>query len=258
MKPVIDTHAHLDDRIEGPAENAARELNDALEESGVVRSIVLQLNFQRWTMEEFAEAIAPYQRLVGFANVHPDQPDAINKLGRAVKDFQFQGLKLHPRLMQHEIDGENTIKLVRHAGELGVPVTICGFPDGDWLMQGGTMLKYANLAKACPDTNIIVAHMGGHHVIDLMMLVKRVKNLFLDTSYSLLYYRGSTHVQNMIYAMRSMRFERIFYGSDYPDRTVAETLGQSRQVMIDHGMTDEEMDAILYQNAKEFFAWEDI
>ena len=55
-----------------------------------------------------------------------------------------------------------------------------------------------------------------------------------------------------------MRFERIFYGSDYPDRTVAETLGQSRQVMIDHGMTDEEMDAILYQNAKEFFAWEDI
>ena len=62
----------------------------------------------------------------------------------------------------------------------------------------------------------------------------------------------------MIYAMRSMRFERIFYGSDYPDRTVAETLGQSRQVMIDHGMTDEEMDAILYQNAKEFFAWEDI
>jgi len=258
MKPVIDMHTHLGADAGVSAANAAKKLNDALKENGVVRAIVLHLSFQPWSIEEFAEAIAPYDRLVGFANVHPDRSDATDELSRAVKDLQFKGLKLHPRLLQHGIDEENTINLVRHAGELGVPVTICGFPDGDWIMQGGTMLKYANLAKACPDTNIIVAHMGGHHVIDLMMLVKRVKNMYLDTSYSLLYYRGSSLCQDMIYAMRSMRFERIFYGSDYPDRPIGETLIESKNVMFEYGMNEDEMERVLYHNAKRFFAWEGI
>jgi predicted TIM-barrel fold metal-dependent hydrolase len=258
MRPVIDTHVHLDDSIPGSAVNAARALDNSLAESDVVRAIVLHLGFQRWSIEEFAEAISRYERLVGFVNIHPDSPGAVDDLNKAVHQLGCQGLKLHPRLQRHAIDSANTIRLVRHAGEIGVPVIICGFPDGDWLMQGSTVLNYANLAKACAQTRIVVAHMGGHHVIDLMMLAKRIPNLYLDTSYSLLYYRGSAIVQNLIYAMHSMRFERIFYGSDYPDRAVGETLIQSKTVFQEYGLSEEQMFRILYQNAKEFFGWIDV
>jgi len=258
MRSVIDFHTHLDESIAGSAHNAVDALNDALIECGVVRAVVLHLGFQRWSAEEFSEAIAGKERLVGFINIHPDSPTAIVDLKHGIGELGFQGLKLHPRLQRHGIDDENSIRLVREAGALEVPVIICGFPDGDWLMQGASVLKYANLAKACPDTRIIVAHMGGHHVIDLMMLAKRINNIYFDTSYSLLYYRGSSVIQDLVYAMGSMKFERIFYGSDYPDRTVQETLRQSLLLLQEQGLTEDQTNRITYTNAKEFFRWADV
>jgi len=253
--PVIDTHVHLSQEIPGPAANAAKVLNDELERSGVEKAIVLHLAFQRWSLEEVAEAINEHERLIGFVNIHPDEDDAKSLLSHAVGELKFRGLKLHPRLMNHDIDGPNSVDLVRHAGRLGLPVIICGFPDGDWMMQGSTALKYANLARACPNTRIIVAHMGGHHVLDFMMLAKRIPNMYFDTSYTLLYYRGSAVVQNITYAMRSMRFKKIFYGSDYPDRSVKDTVDGSYVLLREYGLNEDEIVKILYTNAKEFLDW---
>lgn len=253
--PVIDTHVHLSQEIPGPAINAANVLNNELAQSGVEKAVVLHLAFQRWSLEEVAEAINEHERLIGFVNIHPDAVDANSLLSHAVRELQFRGLKLHPRLMNHEIDSASTVNLVRHAGRLGLPVIICGFPDGDWMMQGSTALKYANLARACPDTRIIVAHMGGHHVLDFMMLAKRIPNMYMDTSYTLLYYRGSAVIQNITYAMRSMRFKKIFYGSDYPDRSVKETVEGSYALLKEYGLSEDEIIKILYTNAGEFLAW---
>ncbi len=255
---IIDMHVHLSQEVEGPAANAANILNDDLEQCGVEKAIVLHLAFQRWQLEEVAEAINQHERLIGFVNIHPDEDDAKSTLTHAVRELQFRGLKLHPRLMEHDIDSQNTIELVKYAGELGLPTIICGFPDGDWMMQGSTVLKYANLAKACPDTRIVVAHMGGHHVLDLMMLAKRIPNMYFDTSYTLLYYRGSAVIQNIVYAMRSMRFERIFYGSDYPDRSIKDTVDGSYNLLKEYGLSEDEITKILYTNAKEFLDWMNI
>lgn len=254
-QPVIDMHLHLNDAISGPAINAANSLNAELEQSSVEKAIVLHLEYQRWPVEEVAAAINTHERLIGFVNVNPDQPDAIRFLNYAVAELNFRGLKLHPRLLGHEIDCTNTITLVKHAGQLGLPVLIDAFPDGDWMMQSWTALNYANLAKACPNTRIIVAHMGGHHVLDFMMLAKRIPNMYLDTSYSLLYYRGSAVIQNIFYAMKSMRFNRIFYGSDYPDRSVKNTVEGSYDLCIEYGLKDSEIKKIFHQNAKEFLDW---
>ena len=122
-------------------------------------------------------------------------------------------------------------------------------------MQGLNPLQYASLAKACPNTCFIWAHMGGHQVIDFMMLAKRLENVYFDCSYSLLYFRGSSIPQNMVYAMKSMRFERIFYGSDYPDRTIKESLHSSIDVLDEFGVTDSQKEKLLYSNFKEFMSW---
>ena len=55
-------------------------------------------------------------------------------------------------------------------------------------------------------------------------MAKRLPNVYFDCSYSLLYYRGSSITQNIIYCMQSMRYERVFYGSDYPDRSGEDSL----------------------------------
>ena len=58
----------------------------------------------------------------------------------------------------------------------------------------------------------------------------------------------------MVYAMKNMRFDRVFYGSDYPDRPLGETLKSSLEIFKAHNVAKEELDKILYENATQFFS----
>lgn len=255
---IIDAHLHLDDKFDGTAQGAARELDRQMADAGVARAIVLQLEIQPWTAEEVSEAIAPYPRLKGFINVHPNKGEPEELLRDGIEKLGYIGLKLHPRLQEFEVDDERTVRLVQAAGEMNVPVLIDAFPDGTHLMQGFCPLKYSSLASRCPQSRIIWAHMGGHHVIDFMMLAKRLPNVYFDFSYSLLYYQNSSIPNDMVYAMRSMKFERIFYGSDYPDRSISSSLDMSLNFLRKEGLSDAELDKIMGRNAQEFFRWDDM
>jgi len=255
---IIDAHVHLDDRIDGTAEGAVRELVRQTREAGITRVVALHLDVQPWSPEEVSEAIAPHQEIEAFVNIHPERTDAERLLHNAIENLGFVGLKLHPRLQEFAVDGMQTVKLVQIAGEMGIPVLFDAFPDGTHLMQGFSPLRYATLARKCPQTKIIWAHMGGHHVIDFMMFAKRLPNVYMDMSYSLLYYRESSVPMNMVYAMRSMGFERVFYGSDYPDRPLGESLKSSLEVLRMYGVSDAELLKLTFTNAASFFGWSDL
>ncbi len=254
----IDAHLHLDPNIDGSLKTAAQVLNSQLELAGVSRCILLHLEQQPWTAEEVAEEIEKYERLKAFINIHPKEIDAKEKLKHGIEQLGYIGLKLHPRLQEFPVDDSTTISLIRFAGELNIPVLIDAFPDGTHLMQGFSPVKYAAVAKECPHTKIIWAHMGGHYVLDFMMLAKRLPNVYMDCSYALLYYQNSPTTDNMIYAMRSMQFNRLFYGSDYPDRRVDVSLKRSIEILKGHGVNDENLDKLMFSNAKEFFGWADL
>lgn len=255
---IIDSHLHLDEKIDGTAAAGALELDRQLAEAGVDRGIVLHLDVQPWGIEEFSEAVLKTSRLKAFVNLHPNHSDIKNTLQYAVKKLGYVGLKLHPRLQKFSVDDPATIHLVQAAGEMGVPVLIDAFPDGTHLLQGFDPVKYAVLAKECPNTRIIWAHMGGHYVLDFMMLAKRLPNVFFDISYSLLYYQKSSIPNNMVYAMHSMKFDRIFYGSDYPDRDIASSLNLSLEFLSNQGINEVQLSKIMGSNACEFFGWTDL
>jgi predicted TIM-barrel fold metal-dependent hydrolase len=193
-----------------------------------------------------------------FVNINPNSQKAEKEFQNAIERLGFIGLKLHPRLQKFDVDSDATKRLVRLAGDLNVPVLIDAFPDGTNLMQNFNSVNYAKLALHCPKTRIIWAHMGGHYAIDFMMLAKRLPNIYMDMSYSLLYYRGSSVTQDMVYAMRSMRFERIFYGSDYPDRSLHDSLHSSIQELRNQGVNELEMKKLLESNARHFFEWSEL
>ena len=254
---IIDAHLHLDPTVDGTAMGAAKELDRQLTEAGIDHAIVLHLETQLWSVEDTAAAILEYPRLHGFINIHPYAKSAISQLYRGIDNLHYIGLKLHPRLQEFEINDDRTVSLVRAAGERDIPVLIDAFPDGTHLMQGFSAINYAMLAKKCPETRIIWAHMGGHYVLDFMMLAKRLPNVYMDLSYSLLYYQNSPTVDNMIYAMRSLNCDRIFYGSDYPDRPIDVSISSSIKIFKEKGLMNEEIEKIIKKNALDFFQWKD-
>jgi len=251
----IDAHLHLDSRNFDNPFSAAESLNNELEAANIEKALLLHLNIQGWSAEDIDSIICKYPRIEAFFNVEPTDKNACQQLSAAISTMNFCGLKLHPRLQKFDMNCSLLVELCRHAGDLGVPVLIDAFPDGSGLMHGFNVLEYSTLAKNCPNTRFIWAHMGGHHVIDMMMLAKRLENVYFDFSFSLLYFQGSSIPQNIVYAMNSMRFERIFYGSDYPDRSIETTLLSSIEVLKNLKVNDIQLEKLLYSNFKEFMAW---
>lgn len=254
-RKIIDSHLHLDSRIPGDASQAVLQLDKELAESGIERGVVLHLQVQRWPVEEVGNALSQSKRLVGMINVHPFDEDAGSQLRRGIEELGFVGLKLHPRLQSYNIDDPRTHELIRLAGEMNVPTVIDAFPDGDWLMQGFDPLAFARLAKSCPESRMVFAHFGGHQCIDMMMLAKRLPNVWLDLSFSLLYFRGSSVVKDLLYCCESLKFNRVMYGSDYPDRSIAESLDGSLEQFETHGIDEQNLELLLYRNAEELFSW---
>jgi len=255
---VIDTHLHLDDQnFESPFK-AADFLAKELAVNHISRGIILQLDMQRWSAQSVANAIEKHDCLAGFINIDPYKFDALERLEQGVDTYGYIGLKLHPRLQRFSLDDTQVIELVGAAGELNIPVLIDAFPDGEWLLMGFKPELFGRLADRCPGTRIILAHFGGHHCIDMMMLAKRFRNVYLDLSFSLLYYQGSSVVGDILYSCKSMKYHKIFYGSDYPDRSVGETLLTAREIFERQNVNPTDIRRIFYQNAKEFFNWVDI
>ena len=58
--------------------------------------------------------------------------------------------------------------------------------------------------------------------------------------------------------MHSMKFDRIFYGSDYPDRDIASSLNLSLEFLSNQGLNEVQLSKIMGSNACEFFGWTDL
>jgi len=58
--------------------------------------------------------------------------------------------------------------------------------------------------------------------------------------------------------MKSMKFEKIMYGSDYPDRSIKETLDKTQKYLIEQKLSKEQINKILFENANNFFNWKSI
>jgi predicted TIM-barrel fold metal-dependent hydrolase len=245
---TIDAHLHFDNRISDDIFIVAKNLNEDLKNANIDLATVLHLDIQPWDLEEVSSAISENDRLIGFANIHPFDKNSQESLRDATENMGFKGLKLHPRIQKYEISDQRVSNLISFAGEINVPVLIDAFPDGDWLSMGFDVIQFMELAKKSPKTKIIFAHFGGHHCIDFMMMAKRLPNVYFDCSYSLLYYRGSSITQNIIYCMQSMGFERVFYGSDYPDRSIQNSLDLSLYEFKKFGVSDGDLKKIMGGN----------
>ena len=74
-----------------------------------------------------------------------------------------------------------------------------------------------------------------------------------DFSLSLLYYRNSSVVTDLLYCMRSMNYDRIFYGSDYPDRGIKETLDKTLSIFENSNIEKQNMEKVFHSNWKNLF-----
>ena len=250
---IIDCHLHLDDKKYLKIEDAVNSLQVQLLENKIDNAMVIHLQSHKWSVQSFLENINSKKNLHSIINLNPTNHNSIELLQSLNKEYHLKGIKLHPRLQNYDISLNCVADLINYCAELNLPVIIDAFPDGDFVLNGLTPLKFAMVAKKCPNTKIVWAHMGGYKVLEFLMLAKRLQNVYFDFSYSLLYFKNSPTFHNIIYAFKNMKYEKIMYGSDFPDRDIKTSLCNTMQLLEENVNDNSKIEKLMYKNAKDFY-----
>ena len=171
-------------------------------------------------------------RLIGFCSIHPTFFRASNEtipqlqLRQHVIIEKFRGLKIHPRLQQFSLKDPRVYGLLYEAARLNIPVVIDGVTQGSYLpIKDNDLREIDTYASIFYDLPIIVAHLGGEYLYDMVDICRHRPNVFLDLSwipeFEQRYYQGRSDRINAIeYAVRTLApYYKLIYGSDYPEES---------------------------------------
>jgi predicted TIM-barrel fold metal-dependent hydrolase len=185
-----------------------------------------------------------------FTNLTDFRKSNVFEYLEVAKSQGVQSVKFHSynQKIGSEDFGE-VLKVAKFAEELGMILNI------DTSYGSSKMYSYNNikLASYISDfvtrTPIVLLHSGGAKVLEAMLLAEEKKNIFLETSFSVPYYIGSSIEQDLAFAYKKIGVERVLYGSDAPYID----LGTSKEVTLNflekHSFLSKDIDKILYQNS---------
>jgi predicted TIM-barrel fold metal-dependent hydrolase len=248
---MIDGHCHLDRRIRNCA-LAMERLQVEASRKGIRKIALINIPELNYPSREVLGLAAKYEgffRVV--AGINPMRADAAGEIGE-LRSLGVVGFKLHPRFHGYRID-RVPAELLASLAASKCRVWVDTFCDGRCLALGNTPEAFARFAaSAPPGMPIALCHAGGHRVLDALMIAKTFRDVFLDLSFTLLYFRGCSVMSDVGFAIKSLKAERVFWGSDHPDRPYSQTLDMSCEVLEGFGLTSEERLAIGEGNALRF------
>jgi predicted TIM-barrel fold metal-dependent hydrolase len=209
--------------------------------AGVDFSFVLALNCKRfldiWVPNEYvAEACEKYpDRFLGFASVDPVDRSAVSELRYAIETLGLKGLKLAPTYQDFHPSDPRAYAVYALCAELGVPILIHqGWTSNRWArMAYQPVMLLDDICIQFPDLYLIVAHMGMPAQRDTLHLIAKHSNVYADlAARDLPTYGGGprTMFADVSDAIDQDVVEKIFWGTDFPWSTPAESLAGLRDM----------------------------
>jgi predicted TIM-barrel fold metal-dependent hydrolase len=217
---IVDAHVHLaapGSRAAGlfPSPAAPADLLRQMDRAGVAGAVVLGLPGLQTAEEVLGLCAAAPDRLFPLLGVHPLAADDLARIPHA-RGMGFYGLKVHPRLGEFPVDADVLGPALELAERHRLPVLFDALPQsGAVPLDGLEYHAFDRLARRFRGVRMVLAHACAPHVLGAYTVVKANPNVYLDVSFSLLYYAGSSVEMDLGFV--SDRIDRhVLYGSDFP------------------------------------------
>jgi len=206
---IVDAHAHSDKKFSW--EHSPEQLLSMMKECGIVRSVLapywdLPTEADPEALHRFLSTLKKYRgKFIGFLRLNPNSVKARDLLDSLAEKKTIKGVKLNPMTSAALPFAENSVKLVRAASDMGLPVL---FHSGDEPFS--TPLQIEKVARLCPGASIILGHMGGFfYVEEAIRVAEKNANVYLETSVM-------PYPRMINRACKAIGSERVFFGSDAP------------------------------------------
>lgn len=128
------------------------------------------------------------------------------------------GVKIHPRLSNITINDFEDIVTKLKSLKFSFIIIDCFY-------YGSSLVNHINLelsiyiAKKFSNTKILLAHGGGHKVLEYMLYTRDLQNIYYDFSFSIAYLKNTSVCVDIIKFFK-FNENRILFGSDYPEFSV--------------------------------------
>jgi predicted TIM-barrel fold metal-dependent hydrolase len=248
---------------------STKSLITDMNNAGVDKAIVVaSVRARMWQPKEslnkyVAGEIEKYpDRLIGFAGAAPiTRKNRINwnsleEFEKYIIDYGMKGMKLTPIYDDYRPDDKAVYLFFEKAAELKVPVLLhqsATLTTGS-RMDYGRPIYLDDPAQDFPELNFIVAHMGYPWMAELIVMMRKLENLYADISASILY-RPSILTWVLVLAKEYKVLDRIIWGTDYPvckQKPYIEWLREKYNPLAEKKgyptLTEKELDGILGGN----------
>jgi predicted TIM-barrel fold metal-dependent hydrolase len=252
---IIDslTHVTPDGRWFNTSHDAreARLLRE-MDAAGVERAVVVAL--AGFIPNEFVFDVCARHpgRLIAGASFNPAAhatPQAAAGEFRAeLRGAPFRVLKLHPRLNRYDpLDPRVAAVLEELAGWHEHKLV---WLDTLFYHAGGRLRKppvdtLHELVSCHPDLTFVLLHAGGPWMLQLAWAIRECANAWLDASFTLRRYQGSSVAVDLAYLLRTFD-RRMTSGSDFPEIGIGEAVADLRA--LGAGLPDDKTANVLGRN----------
>jgi len=151
-----------------------------------------------------------------------------------------------------ESDFPKVLALAKVAVDLEMPI----FIDTSYGSAG--MYRYDNLRLAAflleeiKTVPVVLLHSGGARILEAFLLADACPNVYLETSFSLPYYLGSSVERDLDFSYKKIS-ERVIYGSDFPYVDMDTSISKFLTFAQNWGFSDLQIDGFLNANVKKVF-----
>lgn len=271
LAPIIDSHVHI---FPSPVFNALWEwfeqfawpirykgktatLLEFLFNRGVAHVVALQYAHKSGMARDLNQYMLKTcqqfpGRVTGMATVFPGEKDAVRILEEAFAGG-LKGVKLHVHVQCFDMNGPEMDPIYKTCVRYNKPLVIHAGrePKSEQYLCDPYELcraeKLEAVLKAYPKLKICVPHLGMDEFEAYQRLVEQYETLWLDTSVACADFFPSTQE----IPWKSMRLDRIMYGSDYPN--IAYAWDREIKQVLAAELSEENRIKIFKENAMQFF-----
>jgi uncharacterized protein len=153
--------------------------------------------------------------------------------------------------LQHitELDFEKILKVCQFAERNKMIICIDASYGTTKMYLYDNMKLICFIADFITSVPIVMIHSGGYRVIEAMLLALDKPNIYLDTSFSLPYYIGSSLEQDFAFVYKKIGTHRILFGSDHPYLIYSDALSQHINFFEKYEFKIAQIEDIFYNNA---------
>ncbi|MDY6901632.1 MAG: amidohydrolase family protein [Cyanobacteriota bacterium] len=232
---IIDslTHVTPDGRwFSTPYDASETRLLQEMDAHGVDKAIVVAL--ADYIENDFVEIVCKRHtdRLIPGASINPvayaTHKQAAEQARSIVSEGLFPVLKLHPRLHRYDVSDSRCLAVLEAMEESGS--STCVWLDTLLRYRGALLRKppidaVHDLVGRFTSLKFVLLHSCGADILRLAEAIRDCPNAFLDISYTLPRYRGSSVELDLKYLLQTFE-QRMVFGSDFPEVSIPEALGE--------------------------------